>query len=96
MTRWNEEGSDIVEADKKQFAVRWDDEDFDIFEWDEYGQNDLTQSVTRMCHGLEPIDLEAIFTLAKDCEFSHMALNNARRTTKRLTNKVNKLKGNPK
>lgn len=76
--------------------VHWIEDEFNLDEWDEYGANDLTETVKRMCHGLEPVDLYVIFVLACDAEFSHMRLNNANHRTKRLTNRLNKFKGNLK
>jgi hypothetical protein len=76
--------------------VHWIEDEFNLEEWDEYGANDLTETVKRMCHGLEPVDLNVIYILACDAEFSHSLINNLRRSKKRATNRLNKFKGNLK
>lgn len=52
---------------------------FELYEWDEYGQNALTLLLRDMAHGQRPIDREAIFVAAHDLEFCHMRINNWRR-----------------
>lgn len=53
-------------------------ERFELYEWNEYGQNALTLLLRDMAHGQKPIDIEAIFVAATDLEFCHMMIDNWR------------------
>jgi len=67
--------------------------DFDIDEWDEFGQNELTKAARDMVFGLIPYDTEVIWLLVHDAEYSHIRLNNAIRRFRRKIKKNKQSKG---
>lgn len=73
---------------------RWEYPNFDPWDWDESGENDLTREARKMIYEDAPLDKEVLFMLVFDCVFCHMRIDALRnRGLKAKVRKLLRVKG---
>lgn len=56
-------------------SSRWEHPNFNPWEWDELGENDLIVEARKMLYNDSPLDKEILHLLIFDCVMGHLRIN---------------------